>query len=93
MRVDLGVGRSLIESGSHTRPSHSCDGWVCDLGVVGVPLIFGLSRGTGAFTGGPLTFVLVSGFHLAQNYCGKCHFLVVVLQQADDTCTVFNFSF
>ena len=33
-RVVLGVGRALIASGSRTRPSHSCDGWVCDLGVV-----------------------------------------------------------
>jgi hypothetical protein len=35
LRVGLGVGRALIASGSRTRPSHSCDGWVCDLGVVG----------------------------------------------------------
>ena len=41
LRVDLGVGRALIASGSRTLPSHSCDGWVCDLGVVGAPLIFG----------------------------------------------------
>ena len=34
LRVVLGVGRALIASGSRTRPSHSCDGWVCDLGVV-----------------------------------------------------------
>ena len=65
LRVVLGVGRALITSGSHTRPSHSCDGWVCDLGVVGVPLIFGLTRGAGAFPGGLLTFDLVSGFQLA----------------------------
>jgi hypothetical protein len=44
LSVDLGVGRTLIASGSRTRPSHSCDGWVCDLGVVGAPLIFGLTR-------------------------------------------------
>ena len=37
---------------------------VCDLGVTGTPLIFGLARGSGAFTGGLLTFDLVSGFHL-----------------------------
>ena len=54
LSVDLGVGRSLIVSGSRTRPSHSCDGWVGDLGVVGVPLIFGLARGAGAFAGGLL---------------------------------------
>jgi hypothetical protein len=48
LNVGLGVGRVLIASGSCTRPSHSCDGWVGDLGVVGAPLIFGLARGAGA---------------------------------------------
>jgi hypothetical protein len=38
------IGDTTNSSGSHTRPSYSCDGWVCDLGVVGVPLIFGLAR-------------------------------------------------
>ena len=71
--VGLGVGRALIASGSCTRPSNSCDGWVCDLGVVGSPLIFGLARGAGVFAGGLLTFALVSGFQLAQRNCGKCH--------------------
>ena len=47
---------------------------VCDLGVVGVPLIFGLSPGTGSFVGGLLTFTLVSGFQLARRNCGTCHF-------------------
>ena len=42
--------------------------------MVGAPLIFGLARGAGAFAGGLLTYALVSGFQLAQNYCGKCHF-------------------
>ena len=51
-----------------------CDGWVCDLGVVGDPLIFGLSRRSGAFAGGLLTFALVSGFQFAQHNCGKYHF-------------------
>ena len=74
LRVGLGVGRALIASGSRTRPSYSCDGWVCDLGVVGVPLIFGLSRGSGTFAGGLLTFTLASGFQLAQHNCGKYHF-------------------
>jgi hypothetical protein len=73
MSVWVSVGRFIV-SGSHTRPSHSCDGWMCDLGVVGVPLIFGLARGPGVFAGRLLTFVLVSGFQLAQNYCGKYHF-------------------
>ncbi len=74
LRVGLGVGRALIASGSRTRPSHSCDGWMCDLGVVGAPLIFGLSRGAGVFDGRLLTFALVSGFQLAQHNCVKCHF-------------------
>jgi hypothetical protein len=47
-RVGLGVGGTSITSGSRTRPTHSCDGWVCDLGVVGDSLIFGLVRGSGA---------------------------------------------
>ncbi len=74
LRVGLGVGRALVASGSRTRPSHSCDGWVCDLGVVGAPLIFGLVRRAGAFAGGLLTFALVSGLQLAQHNRGKCHF-------------------
>ena len=74
MRVGLGVGRAFIASGSHTHPSHSCNGWVGDLGVVGDPLIFGLPRRTGAFAGGLLTFALVPGFQLAQHNRGKCHF-------------------
>jgi hypothetical protein len=49
-----------IASGWRTRPSHSCDGCVCDLGVVSVPLIFGLARRAGAFVGGLLTFSLAS---------------------------------
>ena len=73
LHVGLGVGRTLIGSGSRTRPSHSCDGWVGDLGVVGAPLIFGLSCGSGAFPGGPLTFFLVSGFQLAPRNCGTGH--------------------
>ncbi len=39
-------------SGSHGRPSHSCD--------VGVSLIFGLVRGSGTFSVVFPTFVLVS---------------------------------
>jgi hypothetical protein len=35
LSVGLGVGRTIVVSGSHTHPSYSCDGWVCDLGVVG----------------------------------------------------------
>jgi hypothetical protein len=50
LRIGLGVGGTVIVSGSNTRPSHSCDGWVCDLGTVGVSSIFGWVRGAGAFT-------------------------------------------
>jgi hypothetical protein len=74
LRVGLGVGRALIVSGSRTRPSHSCDGWVGDLGVVGAPSIFGLARRAEAFAGGLLTFALVSGFQLAKHNRGQCHF-------------------
>jgi hypothetical protein len=60
MCVGLGVGGADVTSGSRTRPSHSCDGWVCDLGRVGVSSIFGLVRGTGSFTAVVPTLVLVS---------------------------------
>jgi hypothetical protein len=36
LRIGLGVGGTVIVSGSNTRSSHSCDGCVCDLGTVGV---------------------------------------------------------
>ncbi len=84
LRVDLGVGRTFIASGSRTRPSHSCDGRVGDLGVVGVPLIFGqpeypniLQETLQTFPGGLLTFPLVSGFQLAQHNRDKFHFFSV----------------
>ena len=32
VRVGLGVGGTVVTSGSRDRPSHSCDGWVCELG-------------------------------------------------------------
>ena len=79
LSVGLGVGRALIASGSRTRPSHSCDGWVCDLGVVGAPLIFRLARGARAFAGGLLTFALVSGLQLAQHKHGSCHIFSAAL--------------
>jgi hypothetical protein len=44
LRVGLGVGGAAVASGSRARPSHSCDGWVCDLGAVGASPIFGLVR-------------------------------------------------
>jgi hypothetical protein len=31
--VGLGVGGVTVASGSHAHPSHSCDGWGCDLGL------------------------------------------------------------
>ncbi len=43
--VALGVGGAVMVSASRVRPSHSCDGLVCDLGEVGVSSIFGLVRG------------------------------------------------
>jgi hypothetical protein len=89
--VGLGVGGAAVASGSRGRPSHSCDGWVCDLGAVGVSLIFGLIRGTGSLVGDSLifglirgvgdfvavlpTFVLVSRMKLAQQYRVNGHFL------------------
>jgi hypothetical protein len=57
-----------IVSGSRARPSYSCDGWVGDLGVVGVSSIFGLVRGSGSFVVVLPTFVLVSRIHLGQQY-------------------------
>ena len=47
--VSLGVGGAAVASGSRARPSHSCGGWVCDLGAVDASSIFGLVRGTGSF--------------------------------------------
>jgi hypothetical protein len=41
LRVGLGVGGAVITSESCTRPTHSCDRWVCDLGSVGVSSVFG----------------------------------------------------
>jgi hypothetical protein len=65
-RVDLGVGGSSIVSGSRSHPTHSCDGWVCDLGAVGDSLIFGLVRGAGAFAVVLPTFVLFSRMQFAK---------------------------
>ena len=69
------VSALRVASGSRTRPSHSCDGWVCDLGAVGASSIFGLVRGPGAFVVVLPTFVLVSRMQLAQQYRGNGHFL------------------
>jgi hypothetical protein len=63
-RVDLGVGGAVIASGSRTRPTHSCDRWVFDLGVVVPSSIFGCVRGTGAFVVVLPTFVSVSRMHV-----------------------------
>jgi hypothetical protein len=57
LRVGLGVSGAVIASGSRARPTHSCDGWVCDLGAVGASSIFGLVRGAGAFAAVLPTFV------------------------------------
>jgi hypothetical protein len=70
-RVGLGVGGATITSGSRVLPSHSCDGWVCDLGVVVASLIFGLVRGTGSYVAVLPTFVLVSRIEFAQRYRGN----------------------
>jgi hypothetical protein len=64
LSVVLGVGGTVVTSESRVRPSHSCDGCVCDLGVVGDSSIFGLIRGSGAFVVVFPTFVLVSRIHL-----------------------------
>ncbi len=85
LRVGLGVGRTHIGSGSRTRPSYSCDGWVCDLGVVGALSIFGLVRRAGSFPGGMLTFVLVSGFQLTQHNRGQFHFHSAVFSSQLET--------
>jgi hypothetical protein len=55
------------------------DGWVGGLGAVGASSIFGLVRRAGAFTGELLTFVLVSGLHLAQHNREQYHFHITVL--------------
>ncbi len=44
---------------------------MCDLGAVGVSLIFGLVRGTGAFAAVLPTFVLGSRIQLTQRYRDK----------------------
>ena len=49
------------EDGVDGRRVCGWDGWVCGLGAVGVSSIFGLVRRSRAFTGGLLTFALVSG--------------------------------
>jgi hypothetical protein len=51
------VSGAAVASGSRALPSHSCDGWVYDLGAVGVSLIFGLIRGFGTFDEVLPTFV------------------------------------
>ncbi len=78
LHVGLGVGGTTIVSGSRVRPTHSCDGWMCDLGVVGVSSIFGWVRGTGSFAPVSPTFVLVSRIHLTEQYRDYGHFLNTV---------------
>ena len=74
MRVALGVGGTVIASGLHDQPSHSCNSWVCGLGAVGVSLVFGLVRPVGVFTTVLPTFVLVSRIHLAEPNRAFGHF-------------------
>ncbi len=71
----MGVGGSVIVSGSRDHPTHSYDRWVCDLGTVGVSSIFGWVRGAGSFDVVCPTFVLISRVHLTQQYRGNGHFL------------------
>ena len=61
-------------TGSRARPSHSCGGWVCDLGAVGASSIFGLVRGSGAFAAVLPSFDLVSRMSFAQHHRGFGHF-------------------
>jgi hypothetical protein len=75
-RVGLGVGGAVIAPGLHACPSRSCDGWVCGLGMVGVSLVFGLVRGSGAFTEVFPSFVLVSRMSFAQHNHGFGHFFI-----------------
>jgi hypothetical protein len=67
-RVGLGVGGTVIAPGLRDCPSHSCDGWVCGLGVVDVSLVFGLVRGSGVFSTVIPSFVLVSRIPFVQRY-------------------------
>jgi hypothetical protein len=62
-----------VTMGSRARPSHSCDGWVCDLGAVGATLIFGLVRAAGAFALVLPAFVLVSRIQFSQRYRDFLH--------------------
>jgi hypothetical protein len=73
-RVGLGVGGAVIAPGLRACPSRSCDGWVCGLGVVGVSLVFGLVRGSGAFAAVLPSFPLVSRMPFAQHNRGFGHF-------------------
>jgi hypothetical protein len=66
-RVGLGVGGAVIVPGLRACPSRSCDGWVCGLGVVGASLVFGLTRGTGAFAEVLPSFALVSRMPFTQH--------------------------
>jgi hypothetical protein len=92
LSVGLGVGGETVTSGSCAHPSHSCDGCVCDFGVVGVSSIFGLVREVGAFTTVSPTFVLVSRMQLVQQYRVNDHFLIAASssrheEMVDDTLT------
>ncbi len=85
LRVGLGVGGAAVVSRSCAHLSHSCDGWVDDLGAVGVSSIFGLVRESGAFAAVLPTFVVVSRMQLAQQYRGNGHFLRAVSTSRHET--------
>ncbi len=65
------LGSALVH---HTRVMDECDGWLCGLGAVGASLVFGLVRGTGAFTTVFPSFALVSRMPFAQHNHGFGHF-------------------
>jgi hypothetical protein len=73
-RVGLGVVGSVIVPGLCSCPSRSCDGWVCGLGTVGASLVFGLVRGSGAFSTVLPSFALVSRMSFAHHNHDFGHF-------------------
>ena len=62
------------DAGVDGRGVSGWDGWVGGLGAMGVSSIFGLVRRAVVFTGGLMTFPLVSGIQLAEHNCGSFHF-------------------
>jgi hypothetical protein len=62
-----------------------CDGWVCGSGEVNASLVFGLVRGTGAFSVVLPSFVLVSRLPFAQHNHGFGHFFSVPFSSRRET--------